>query len=169
MYELIVVSIICNTFDKCVGRHQDNPFSRDPKAKKMAMDIRFDLQVDYEKEKGYRHLTVRIYAPGNYVAVLVKEDWNVIANEDLVWSDREQYAVIRKGSKGYVKGETEWELVSYHDSCWRSDGVDNILWKNRERITHIDTLGSTEGWYNKVEMTAEEIRKFGEAEKRRNI
>jgi hypothetical protein len=149
MFESIVESIICNTFDK-FGRRGTG----------QAMDIRFRLSIDHEKEEGYRHLNLRIYAPNNYVMVLVKEDWNVIPTKDLIWDEKEQDYFIDKNSKGYVNGETEWQLVSFHDSCWRTDGVHNILWKNRERILHIDTLGSTDAWYNKVNLSSDEKEKM---------
>jgi len=151
MFESILESIICNTFDKFVGRGTGK-----------AMDIRFRLNINHEKEEGYRHLNIRIYAPNNYVAVLVKEDWNVIPTEDLIWDEEEEDNFIDKNSKGYVKGETEWQLVSFHDSCLRSDGIHDILWKNRERLTIIDTLDSTDAWYNKVDLSSTEKEKIEE-------
>jgi hypothetical protein len=37
----------------------------------------------------------------------------------------------------YVGVDDEWECKAYHDSCWRSDGVERFLWQNREKLGFI--------------------------------
>jgi hypothetical protein len=139
----IVSSIICDEFDRNVGRRQFK------NSNKFGMKITFRLCVDYDKEEGYRFLDILIYAENNYVAVMARERWNVIPVCELEYDEKSEDTVIKKNSKGYREGCTEWKLVSFHGSCWR-DGVYNIL--RHEGISHIDTLST--GWYEKIEMDA---------------
>lgn len=37
----------------------------------------------------------------------------------------------------YVGVDDSWECRAYHDSCWRSDGVERFLWENREKLGFI--------------------------------
>lgn len=140
----IVDSIICDEFDKKVKRWQSK------EEKPVAMQLTFRISTEYEVEEGYRHLDMLIYGHCNYVAVLVRERWNVIPNVELETVDDEEY--IKTSSKGYREGSTGWKLASYHDSCWRSDGVHNVIYKNKDRISGIDSLF---GWYQRIEMTEE--------------
>ncbi len=59
---------------------------------------------------GFRHengkaLTMALYAPSNYVGVYV------------AWAD------------AFTKIEdiSGWRMASYHDSCWRTDGVERVI------------------------------------------
>lgn len=45
-----------------------------------------------------------IHAPANYVGVYIQE------------------------------GKRKWKCISYHDSCWRNDGVERFLFEHRENI-----------------------------------
>jgi hypothetical protein len=141
----IVENIICNEFEKNVGRWQSK------NEKKIAMIVTFNLSIDGDIEDGYRFLDMVIYEDCNYVAVIVKERWDIIPKCDLEYEDDECF--IKENSNGYRKGDTGWKLVSYHDSCWRSDGVHRILWINREKIINIDQLFN--GWYQKIEINKE--------------
>jgi len=138
----IVTSIICQEFETNVGKWQVK------NSETFGMQISFDLSCNPPIEKGYRHLDILIYAPMNYVAVMVKERWSVIASSDLVYDDNGD-ASIRKGSRGYVEGSTEWLVAGYHDSCWR-DSLNTVLRNNEERIVTLDTDFKT--WYKKVKM-----------------
>jgi hypothetical protein len=51
-----------------------------------------------------QHIQMLIHAPANYVGVYVR------------------------------KGKGKWSCVSYHDSCWRSDGVERFLFDHRDDI-----------------------------------
>ena len=152
MFENIVGNIICSEYDKVLGRKameestnlNDRFISSDPDR---AMVIKFSLSLNYSVEEGYRNLTLLIYGFGyNYIGVFAKIDWNVIRNE---WSDGD---TLVKG-RDYIKGETPWILLAYHDSCWRSDGVQSLLWDLRSRINSIDYLFVSEGWYTIKELT----------------
>lgn len=138
----IVENIICNEFEKNVGRWQSK------NEKKIAMIVTFNLSIDDDIEDGYRDLDMVIYGDCNYVAVIVKERWCIIPKCDLEYKDDECF--IKEDSKGYCKGDTGWKLVSYHDLGWKSDGVHRILWINRKKIINIDSLFG--GWYNKIEI-----------------
>ena len=51
-----------------------------------------------------KQVQMLIHAPANYVGVYIRE------------------------------GERKWDCVSYHDSCWRSDGVERFLFEHRDDI-----------------------------------
>jgi len=49
----------------------------------------------------------------------------------------------------YIRKEKEkgWNCLVYHDSCWKSDGVNRFLWENRENIQFcFFPLASGKGW-----------------------
>lgn len=145
--ERIVSNIIQDTFVNNVGIWQNK------NQKQYGMLVSFSLNLDWDKEEGYRHLDVLIYAPMNYVAVMVKERWTVIPNNEI-----DDSGDGLKPGCDYREGETPWKLASYHDSCWRSDGIDNVIWTNREKINTLS--GDIGHWYKKIEMTPELIDTF---------
>lgn len=55
-------------------------------------------------------------------------------------------------------------MISYHDSCWRTDGVDPILSLHAARLNGLDF--STH-WYERVEVSGELLREL-ETMMRRN-
>lgn len=142
MLSLILSNIICDTFERQVGRNLFAP--------PVAMDVKFDLCCDYENEDGYRWLHLRIYAPGNYVTVLVKESWRVFKNDD---PDTE------------IEGESGWKLKSYHDSCWREDGVHRTLRDYQDRLATVNTIFGA--WYKKVSLSSEEVSEIERVKKER--
>lgn len=125
MMEWIISTIICNQFDKYVCPSR---FNTD-----QAMRVTFHLHSDYDQEHGYRHLDILLYAPNNYVAVLVREDWNVAPVDD-----------SRDVVGDYIEGDTGWKVAGYRDSCWR-DAVQRVIFDNRERINSISHVFG--GWY----------------------
>lgn len=149
MFERIVSNIICTEFDRTYGRSSPVVgYCSDPDH---AMKFTFSLSTNYDVEEGYRNMDILIYGGGlNYISVYARTDWNVIRNE---WSDGER---LKKGRE-YIKGQTPWILYGHHDSGWR-DAVYDLLWKNRERISHIDTLFNNHGWWTEVPVN-EEFRK----------
>jgi len=109
------------------------------------MLIEFDLKPDWDVEEGYRHLKIFIFGGGsNYISVVAKLDWTVIRNE---WINGDDGLVE---GKDYIQGETDWLYFSYHDSCWRSDGVEKLLWKFRDRILGLRT--DFTNWYQVVDI-----------------
>jgi hypothetical protein len=146
MFENIVANIITSQFSHQFGRDRDGivKYNSDPFN---AMQVKFSLSPDYDREDGYRDLTILIFGGGsNYISVFAKLDWNVIALDDL--TDEEDPDV--KPGRDYVKGETPWVLQCHHDSCWR-DSINSLLWEYRDRVSTIDSLfnGAT-GWYKTV-------------------
>jgi len=88
-------------------------------------------------------LHIRLYAPGNYVAVLVKEDWTIIHESDI----NENGEGLKPG-KDYNEGDTGWLVACYHDSCWRSE-IATIIRAYEYRMSVIkDSF-----WYKKIRMT----------------
>jgi hypothetical protein len=149
MFSYIVGNIICSEFEHTFGGSR--PDAKTNSEIHRAMQVRFSLNPDYTKEDGYRHLTVLLYGGGsNYIAVYGKLDWNVIPVE------------YDGKTKEYTEGNTDWVLLGYHDSCWRS-AVTDLLWKYRERIATIDSLfnGPT-GWYKTINLTEEERKRLHE-------
>jgi len=143
----VIQWIIYKEFEKNVARNQEPIFSTKKIPEFLAMDLTFRLYPFTEKqESGYRHM--RIYAPMNYVAVLVREDWNVINENDIDYNKG-----CIKPSKDYIEGSTGWMLASYHDSCWLTDGVHQILCAYGNRISSIDFF---DHWYKKVNLTEED-------------
>jgi hypothetical protein len=151
-----LVEIICKEFEKNVGRNQEPAFKKKDNADFFAMDLKFNLNPYYEKgEEGYRHLHIRIYGPMNYVAVLVKEDWTVIHES---YQDPKAEDGLLPG-KDYVEGNTGWMLASYHDSCWRTDGIHSILNAYEHRLSGIDSDFSN-NWYVKKTLTEDERKEI---------
>lgn len=146
----IVEHIITSEFEKSIGKDQLR------KDVKVGMQLTFPLSLDYDKEDGYRNLDILIFAPMNYVAVLVRERWDVISLSDLEYCEEDQENHIKANSKGYVHSETEWLCAVYHDSCWR-DGLHRVLELNKDRIITIDSLIE---WYKKIELSDKEIEKM---------
>jgi hypothetical protein len=99
-------------------------------------------------EEGYRHADLFISAPCNYVEVWVRTRWCVIPIEDLEeGADGETYI---KSGKDYTKGESEWTLVSCHDSCW-PEGIRKFFQENK--VVSIDTYIPSR-WYEVVERSS---------------
>ena len=144
MLKNVLTSIITHEFEKNVGKNQDPMFSKKTDDNFYAMDIELRLST-FKEEEGYRHLHIRIYGPHNYVAVLVKENWDVIPEGFIDYVNDCLFP-----GKDYTKSDTGWMLASYHDLCWTTDGVDSILYAYGNRITGIDTIGCGDGWYKKV-------------------
>lgn len=136
----IVSNIIAQEFEKNVGRWQSK------KITPHAMKITFHLNNNWDLEEGYRHLQILIYGPMNYVGVFVKEDWNIIPVDEIEDEDS-----LKPGCD-YRRGSTPWKLMSYHDSCWRSDGLNSILSLHKDRINCLDSIGH---WYTLEEVTEE--------------
>jgi hypothetical protein len=141
MLEWIVNTIICDEYQKEF---------KDKGEHKYAMKLEFSLAIDYEKEEGYRNVELWLYAEDNYVGVYSRENWNVAplnSNYD------------ENGDPKYESGVSEWQSLSFHDSCWRTDGIDRFIFKHKDRII---CLRSLHGWYEKVPMTKEMIKTFRE-------
>ena len=144
MFSSCLQWIISSEFEKNVGRWQVK------KDKQISMDLSFSLSPFYDFESGYRRLRLRIFADMNYVAILVKEYWNVLPHEYAEYDEEREDTFIKEG-KDYITGDSGWYLVSYHDSCWR-DAIDDVLRAYRDRIILIDTLFESY-WYVKTELS----------------
>jgi hypothetical protein len=152
----IVTKIICSTFETEVKRNQSK------NKRKFGMLVSFNLELDFEKEEGNRNLDILIYSPSNYVGVIAKESWSVIKNEEI-----EGEFGLKPGCD-YRIGDTGWMYACYHDTCWRTDGVEKIVYSNSRRIAFI-TSNVYPNWYEKIEMTPELLVKFEETTSRANF
>ena len=151
----IISSIICSTFENEVKNWQDN------NVKKLAMTVSFALDTDYNKELGHRQLDILIYGPLGYTGVLVKESWDVVSIKDI---DPEDEEVLKPGCS-YITGDTGWMLAAYHSSCWKTDGVQQVIYKNHERINY---LRSFTNWYDKIVMTPDLLQTFNSLTRNRD-
>ena len=142
MLEWMLTKVICDTYEK---EFRSNP------DQSLAMSIPISIHIDHEKEDGYRHLELLIMWKG-YVGVFVRETYTVIPLEGI---DHENDCL--KEGYDYSEGQTEWQCLSCHDSCWRSDGVERFIFKNRERLSGFSTIS---GWYKTVNLSEEELEKF---------
>lgn len=149
--------IICQTFQRQVGKNQVPLFSApEPGHMPKAMRIEFRLPTNYDKEEGYRHVELLLYAPGNYVAVVSREHWTVIPREALDYDEENEEEFIKQGYD-YEEGYGEWRRWSYHDSCWRTDGVDRFLHEYENRLQGLNGLGE---WYQTVELSSEQVEEI---------
>ncbi|RDJ35019.1 MAG: hypothetical protein DWQ19_09295 [Crenarchaeota archaeon] len=133
MLVYILENIITDTFEHQVGRNQAE--QETPKA----MWIQFHTSIDHDNEVGYRYRELLIFAEHNYIGVYTRDRWCVAGIED----------------EDYVEGENDWEVLSYHDSCWRTDGVRSFLLKYEDNLLTIGRL--CQHWFEIKEMSEEEI------------
>ena len=96
-----------------------------------AMKLSFHLRIDYEREEGYRNLELFLWSDSNYVGVFCRETWNVC---DL-------------NTRKATEGKSELRLLAFHDSCWRSDGVERFIFANSARFGGLSCLSH---WYSRV-------------------
>jgi hypothetical protein len=133
MLENIVASIIYTDFQRSFKDVEVWPSS-------VAMKVKFSLSCDWNREEGYRNLEILIFGGGsNYIGVYAKIDWNV---KDLV------------NIHNSAKGDTDWVLVGYHDSCWR-EAVSNLMQEFSNRIITIDSLFNRGNWYDTVVLSTQ--------------
>lgn len=140
MIEGILSSIICDEYQKQF---------RDKGNYRHAMKLEFALYLDYAKEDGHRNVELWLYAEDNYVGVYSRENWTVRNSSDY--------------NAKYNKDTGEWKHLAFHDSCWRSDGVDSFIKRNRDRL---NCLRGFHGWYKRVEVTPEQVKVFREVTKK---
>lgn len=146
----IIDSIVCDTYDHEFKRCE-NPQSN------QAMEVSFRLQVDYDKEDGYRNLILRLFGTG-YVTVLCNETWNVAPADQMELEN-----------PSYDKGETGWKFLGCHDSCWRDD-VSRFLKTHTTFPTKHNSpynligIDSICHWYQRITLTEEEITAYRKLE-----
>jgi hypothetical protein len=125
----LLSTIICKTFEKSCGKWQVK------KAEPKAFVVGFSIPIDYDKEDGYRHIDLALYAECNYVSVYTRERWDVISVDDL---EEGEDAGLKPG-KDYTKGDSGWKLIGSHDSCWR-EVVQDFISDNASRLNSFDSL-----------------------------
>lgn len=141
----ILSDIICDTFENEVGRWQAK--EDEPKA----LEVVFSTRIDYEKEEGYRGVHLLIYGEHNYVGVFKRDWWRVIDRDKIEYD--EETGEESWPDEHFREDMSEWEMLSYHDSCWRSDGVDRFIFANRDKLSTIGT--PLKRWFNIIPMTPE--------------
>jgi hypothetical protein len=138
----LLSKVIAQTFEKEVGRGQ---FRREGPPK--ALKVSFSTRTDNEEE-GYRSADLVLFAGMNYVGVYVRDCWDVIPVEHLGYDEDLEDTYVKPGH-AYVKGESPWKVIGYHDSCWR-DSVEKFL---AERWEDILTFRGPGSWFEVVDVT----------------
>ena len=152
----ILSNIICDTFRVEVGKgqqfktHVDGLTVPERCPLEKALRVKFKAVTDFDVEEGYRWVDVVIYGPQNYVQVWVRKSWDVISNDDLVYGDDGECR-IKKGSPGYQKGESPWEKIADHDSCW-TDGVDRLLRGDHGKLVGLQSQDHR--WYEIIDFSS---------------
>jgi len=143
----ILTTIITETFEKEVGRNQTTKGQK-------ALLVSFRLPINTDKEDGYRCLELLVYGPMNYVGVYVRQTWDIISLDDLDFDDDGDGCP--KPGKDYVKTTTAWEQICYHDSGWRTDGIDRIIQMYEDQILGL----KGPRWYQVVDAPQEIQSKY---------
>lgn len=134
----IFSNIVCQVFEKEVGRRQADCLV------KRAFMLEPETSIDYAHEEGYRWEELLIYGELNYVGVYYRKCWDVAP----VTAGVDEDAPLI-----YKAGHTDWEILAYHDSCWRSDGVENYFRTRGSRFTSLRTIG---GWFKVIALSKEQ-------------
>ena len=127
----LLTQLLTKAFERECGKWQSK-HCQDP-AEHEALEIDVALHVDHDKEEGYRNLKIVVYGPNNYVQVWVREDWDVIPSEGIGYNEEENDTYIKPGYD-YAQGQSDWEKVADHDSCWR-DGLRRVFQDNESRLS----------------------------------
>lgn len=142
-----------SVLSQIIQREFDSKFSRgrtwgNPDVSVDAMIVEFNLDVNYkEYEDGYRYLSLAIVPLTNYVLVAYRVHGTLAAKIDWETFQVPEGQDPDDVDLDYTEFDEGWKFVTYHDSCWRSDGVDNILFKFRDQIVGVS--GFTD-WYRRV-------------------
>jgi hypothetical protein len=121
----LLVSLLADIFRRSVGKWQNEAREPEPKA----LCFSFALSVDCEKEEGYRHLKVVVFAPDNYVQVWSQETWCVRPVED--------GEAPAKPSTSYEEGAGDWKKEADHDSCW-PEGLRRVFDRYDDKVLYFD-------------------------------
>ena len=140
MLQWMLRQVIQDTYEKEFGH-------KNGQEGKNVMQFDISLNLDHDKEDGYRWIEVRLAWSG-YVGVFIRECWNVVPVEGL---DPDDDAGLLPGFD-YKIGSTPWDCLSCHDSCWASDGLYMIFSKYADKMGHFRNLGN---WYTSTPLTPE--------------
>lgn len=141
MLNYILRTIICNEFELNVGKMQHKQHL-DGRVM-YGFEMNFSLHEANPRDNLYPHAQLLLFAPANYVGVYYRES-----------KTRDEYG--------------PWQHLSYHDSCWRDDGVDRFIARYEDRVA---TLGWHDGicnnkWYSKREISPEFAQELREITKK---
>jgi len=131
MISYILRSIICDEFEKNIGRMQ---WQRHLNGEPMyAMQMDFKLHERDYRDNLYPHAQLLIFSASSAPGVYVRES-----------KSRDEFE--------------PWRHLSEHDSCWRYDGVERFIKHYQDRMAtlgfHGGMFGSNE-WYDRVEISEE--------------
>lgn len=114
------------------------------------MTVVFRRHIDYTVEDGYRYIELVLYAPTDYVLVAARQTWRVLDVRGLD-QDHDGEWVIPK-DRGYISGKGPFMVCSYHDSCWRTEGVNRVITAIESKVLGMHAPRG-ERWYSIVPVT----------------
>lgn len=141
IYSHVLSKIVCEEYDHKVRRDITNPNQLYGYPLPRAMLLRFSLDNPNSNSRNSPEKKLEILLFGqSYVTVLTR----ITNKKSLV--DRD------------FTDEVGWQLESCHDSCWRYDGIEQLINKygmpnTKENISFIDELF---GWYSVHNLTEKE-------------
>lgn len=124
MLEWIVKQIICDEYQK---KFKDCSVAEKGKGMLLSFSLNGLNCVDLTEDCFYPVLQILLYSESNYTGVYTRT-FDV---------------------HGLVKKKGEYDVISYHDSCWKTDGVERILYEFSEKIICLSGLSY---WYESVEI-----------------
>lgn len=120
LFSSVLSEIICSEFDKSFQWDKKN-------LRDLGMMVKF--RINRESSDSPNSLQLFIWGSSNYIGAFVRVS-SVMESEKLFLPDN------------------EWHCLAYHDSCWRSDGVERLMRVFGNSIIHLDTLFLGErNWY----------------------
>jgi hypothetical protein len=142
--QYILQSIICDEFEKNIGRmqwkkHLDGGTMH-------CMEMTFKLhEASYEDGAPslYPAAQLLIFGASNYIGVYYRES-----------ESRDEFG--------------PWQHLSQHDSCWKSDGVDRFISRYSDRMATLGWHGGicNNQWYLRREVSKEEAEQLREITKK---
>lgn len=130
MYSNILSDIICQQYEESIEKNRQGLNNK-------ALLISFSINVFKNpptvlkniKDERYPSYDLLIFGESNYIGVYLKD------------------------SMLHPEEKSQWYCLAYHDSCWRSDGVNNFLWRAEK---YINIIRNYDHWFKVIKFTASE-------------
>ena len=148
----IVEGLICRIVEDKLPRN----------TKDKCLVFNFSLETDYERfhDPSYHNMELVFWRPANYTLVAARKQITAIEHCDIELDNHDceawvPDATVREGC-AYTEAYSEYSMFSYHDSCWRNDGVGTVV----KYLENDDYVGFGMHEYELVDVTPEMEEKF---------
>jgi hypothetical protein len=138
MIEYMLSEIITSEFEKVVGKNQ--------RESRKSFHVGFRMKTSNSTDQ-YRIAHLYVFAPANYVHVVVQEE--------------------TIDARGHRNVEPMRHLC-YHDSCWR-DSIQSFIFENRAELGGFQSLLKLFDWYDVLVLGEDEIEYLHLMDKARSI